>query len=138
MKFRGTTCGKEHQYGNFDSFNEAKMACASDQNCIAFHAIQSGCIEYRQNCPNLNVSKDDDFKLCKKNSKLKNEIKDTMEYFYKVGIDGDDYCEDNEDCVHDAYVKSNELGKYNTIVKNSLVIFIVLVYHWKIYEDYHQ
>ena len=123
VKFRGTTCGKAHQYGDFNSFDEAKIACASDQNCIAFHAIQSGCIEYRQNCPNLNVSKDDDFKLCMKNSKLKNEIKDLGEYFHRPRDSNGNYCAANEDCFHDAYVKSNELGKYNTIIKNSEIIF---------------
>ena len=116
VRFRGTTCSKEHQYGNFDNFTEAKLACAFDQDCIAFHAIQSGCVEYRQKCPNLNESQDDDFRLCKKNSKLKNEI--TTMYKYNVITRGDTfYCERMRDCFHDAYVKSNELGKYYTIIK---------------------
>ena len=83
VRFRGTTCSKENQYGNFDNFTEAKLACELDQDCIAFHAIQSGCVEYRQKCPNLNESQDDDFRLCKKNSKLKNEI-DTLRNYYTV------------------------------------------------------
>ena len=83
VRFRGTTCSKEHQYGNFDNATEAKLACAFDQDCIAFHAIQSGCVEYRQECKNLNESQDDDFRLCKKNSKLKNEMSQLWEY-YKI------------------------------------------------------
>ena len=90
------------------------MACAFDQDCIAFHAIQSGCVEYRQKCQNLNESQDDDFRLCKKNSKLKNEIKKLYEY-YKITEGDTNQCERN-DCFHDAYVKSNELGKYYTII----------------------
>ena len=114
VRFRGTTCSKEDQYGNFDNFTEAKLACASDQNCIAFHAIQSGCVEYRQKCQNLKDSQDDDFRLCKKNSKLKNEIS-TLQKYYDVAIGDSWYC-DEFDCFHDAYVKSNELGKYYTII----------------------
>ena len=115
VKFRGTTCSKEDQYGNFDNFAEAKLACAFDQDCIAFHAIQSGCVEYRQECKNLNESQDDDFRLCKKNSKLKNEIS-TLQKYYDVEIGDSWYC-DEFDCFHDAYVKSNELGNYYSIIK---------------------
>ena len=114
VRFRGTTCSKEDQYGNFDNFTEAKLACAFDQDCIAFHAIQSGCAEYRQKCiekdfvQNLNVSQDDDFRLCKKNSKLRNEI--TKIYEYNLVTKGDTERCTKVDCFHDAYVKSNELG----------------------------
>ena len=126
VRFRGTTCSKEDQYGNFDNFREAKLACAFDQDCIAFHAIQSGCAEYRQKCiekdivQNLNVSQDDDFRLCKKNSKLKNEIS-TLQKYYDVEIGDSWYC-DEFDCFHDAYVKSNELGNYNNFIENSQLI----------------
>ena len=135
VRFRGTTYSKEDQYGNFDNFTEAKLACALDQNCIAFHAIQSGCLEYRERC-NLNESQDEDFRLCKKKSKLKNEISRLLDY-YRVGENLDSGC-GFTDCFHDAYVKSNELGKYNTIIKNSVIIFYYVSYSVKIYEDYHQ
>ena len=114
VKFRGTTCSKEDQYGNFDNFTEAKLACALDQNCIAFHAIQSGCLEYRERC-NLNESQDEDFRLCKKKSKLKNEISRLLDY-YRVGENLDSGC-GFTDCFHDAYVKSNEPGNYNNFIK---------------------
>ena len=130
VRFRGTTCSKEHQYGNFDNFTEAKLACELDQDCIAFHAIQSGCVKFRQKCkndymPNLNVSQDDDFRLCKKNSKLRNEISSLHEY-NRVTIGDTWLCDDfiaTKDCFHDAYVKSNELGKYYTIIKKTLKLF---------------
>ena len=115
VRFIGTTCSKEHQYGDFDSFKEAKLACDLDQDCIAFHAIQSGCVEYRQKCPNLNESQDDDFRLCKKNSKLKNEIR-RLDDYYRIGENLDSGC-DFTDCFHDAYVKSNEPGNYNNFIK---------------------
>ena len=137
VRFRGTTCSKEHQYGNFDNFTEAKLACELDQDCIAFHAIQSGCVEYRQKCidegivQNLNVSQDGDFRLCKKNSKLRNEISSLYEY-NRVTRPGTNRCT-KLDCFHDAYVKSNELGKYYTYIKNSKFIF-----NSKIEEDSQQ
>ena len=98
------------------------MACARDQNCIAFHAIQSGCIEYRNNCSKLNVSKYGDFRLCKKSFPLKNEIDSLIEY-NKLGNVQDIgshwlFCKDGLDCFHDAFVKSNEPGKhYKPIIR---------------------
>ena len=98
------------------------MACTFDQNCIAFHAIQSGgyipdsCVKYRKRC-NLNESQDDDFRLCKKNSKLKNEISTLYEY-YRIAEYLDSGC-DIPNCFHDAYVKSNELGNCKNFIKKS-------------------
>ena len=68
-----------------------------DQNCIAFHAIQPTCERTRNSFDPPKESKDDDFKLCKRNSSLKNEIDDLLQY-------------NTQFCYHDAYVKANEPG----------------------------
>ena len=81
VRFFGTTCEKKDQYGNFSSLKDAKKACALDQNCIAFHAIKPGCEKWRRVNNNPPIEpKDDDFKLCKRNSSLKHEIRDIMQY----------------------------------------------------------
>ena len=71
-----------------------------DQNCIAFHAIQPRCKRTRNSFDPPKEPKDDDFKLCKRNSSLKHEIRDIMQY----NTDG------WGTCYHDAYVKANEPG----------------------------
>ena len=69
-----------------------------DQNCIAFHAIKPGCEKWRRVNNNPPIEpKDDDFKLCKRNSSLKHEIDDILQYNVQF-------------CYHDAYVKANEPG----------------------------
>ena len=112
MRFQGTTCGEEYQYRNSNSFEEAKSACASDQNCIAFHTIQTGCHEYRKACQakgKPDFPKDKDFKLCRRNATFKNEIKSLRKYHDRTRDNVGSACE--YDCFHDVFVKSNEPGK---------------------------
>ena len=107
VKFEGTTCEKENQYGNFSSFQEAKFACVSDPNCLAFHAIQQGCEEWRKAESPIVESREDDYKLCKKNSSMKHEMGSIMGYEVQVWIGVQNW---GPNCFHDAFVKSNEPG----------------------------
>ena len=113
VKFEGTTCEKENQYGNFSSFQEAKLACVSDPNCLAFHTIQQGCEEWRK--ADNKETREDDYKLCKKNSSMKHEMGQFWDYEVRVwiywstpGFIGVQNYGPN--CFHDVYVKSNEPG----------------------------
>ena len=117
VRFQGTTCGEKYQYRNSNSFEEAKSACASDQNCIAFNAIQTGCHEYRKACHAKGYQdfpKDDDFELCRRSATFKNEMRTLLEYHQRMWDDVEGACQ--YDCFHDVYVKSNEPGK-STFVK---------------------
>ena len=117
VRFRGSKCGERHQYGNVSSFDKAKLACALDQSCIGFNALQPGCPEYRKRCSEFNLPKDDDFKLCMKNAPIKSEFRlasrKLRDYYAKSRGDIRVGCED--DCFHDFYVKSNEPGN-STII----------------------
>ena len=127
VRFQGTICGKEYQYRNFDSFEKAKIACASDQNCIAFYAIQTYCPEYRKACHakgKLDLTKDGDFGLCKRNATFKHEkLLSLREYHQRM--EGN-VCED--DCFHDVYIKSNEPGKSMNLLTSKIFI--------KMFKDY--
>ena len=61
---RYTYCVQD--YGNFETFKEAKEACSSDANCNAI---------YDHHCDN-----DDDFVLCAKNTELKMSVMGSCVY----------------------------------------------------------
>ena len=130
VRFRGTTCEKKYQYGNFKTLHEAKSACISDQNCIAFHAIQPFCKQWREQHSHLGVpiSRKDDYKLCKRNASLTNSFALMWEYnnpFY--GIQDIRLTKSNKptkDCFHDAFVKTNEPGTILLLLSGNFIIVI--------------
>ena len=112
VRFKGTTCAKNYQYGDFKSLQEAKLGCISDQDFIAFHAIQPGCKEWRERHSHLGmpISRKDDYKLCKKNASLTNAFEYMRKYELRVDPRITQSVKPTEDCFHDVFVKSYEPG----------------------------
>ena len=130
VRFRGTTCEKKYQYGNFKTLQEAKSACISDQNCIAFHAIQPNCKKWREQHSHFGmpISRKDDYKLCKRNASLTNSFQLMREYNKRVDTGISKPINTTEDCFHDAFVKSNEPGTILLSLSGHFIIRINFIY----------
>ena len=108
VKFIGTTCRQqEDQYGSYKSLHEARVACLADPQCVAFHAVQKHCHRRREREKRRGITFDttNDFKLCRKNSRFRNEMGNMLDYRLPLQM-----ARQGDNCFHDVYIKSNEPG----------------------------